>query len=375
MRISRRKFLIGLAAAGGTLALSRPSLPFFGEQDFELLVIGDSLIAGQGLIEKDRSYNLFKDWLETEFFKGKRNVNLMNHSHSGASLFLAEREIEGLKKGNRDPKKAYHKEVNFSFPSISAQVEIAADEYKAKGLDAIDVDMVLMSGSLTDITSKKILDAFDRYGPLHKLIEKHCYEGMFRFLETATNVFPSAVFTIVSYFPMVSKKSSSGEIYNAVLELYDYPGFTKPILNNIVTKQFFKILHNRLNKRSRIFYEESSEAIKKAIKRINEKNGRLSAVFVESPIPVDRSFETKDSLLWGMGKKGRADDDMYDIRVEECGKAFKDIEDLDLPYGKRFCELSGIGHPNPEGARLYAEAIANKIKELSQKGVFRVPQT
>ncbi|MDH3494066.1 MAG: twin-arginine translocation signal domain-containing protein [Acidobacteriota bacterium] len=364
MLISRRKFLKGLGAAGGVfLAGDFVSAIANTEGDFEMLVVGDSLISGQGLLEKDKAYELTRIWLEKEYFKERRTVKLKNKSHSGSRLFLQQDEIDALRKHGKDPEKFYHQEINFSFPSIKAQIDIAAREYKSEGTDPADVDLVLTTGSLTDINSSFILNAFAKYGPLHGKIEEHCNEGMFRFLRHATGVFPNALFAVVSYFPMVSNKSKSGEVYDAVLEVYDIPGFAKPVLNNILMKQPFKILHARITKRSRIWFEESSAALNKAVKRVNQLNKKESAVFVESPIPEARSFETEDSLLWGMGKKGRSEDDMYEVRRIECSKAIAQVKDTGLTFRRRFCELSGIGHPNPDGSRLYAEAIQKRLLE------------
>ncbi|MCB1026042.1 MAG: hypothetical protein KDB79_16720, partial [Acidobacteria bacterium] len=167
---------------------------------------------------------------------------------------------------------------------------------------------------------------------------------------------------VVGYFPIVSKKSSTGEVYNAILELYKFPRFTKPVMNNILTKQFFKIFHNKTSKRSRIWAGDSTVALQSAVDRINKKTGRQSAVFVGSPITEDRSFGTKNSLLFGMAKKGRSEDPFYDTRVEVCEKTIKSLKDVDLKFRSRFCELSAIGHPNIEGAKAYAEAITQKLQ-------------
>ena len=369
---SRRKFLKQFGAVSALLLSSRTafSLPDLGaaEKDFEMLIVGDSLIAGQGLREEDKIYTLTKQWLEREVFENKRRVNLKNKSHSGARLFLAENEIRALRKAEKSLDKFYHPEVNFSFPSSKTQIDVAANEYQKEGKSLQDINLIMLSGGLTNLNSSYIINPFKKNKPLREKIEKYCNQAMFEFLLHANQKFPNALLTVISYFPMVSKKSSTGKIYNAILELYKLPRPTKPILNNIVTKQFIKPLHKKMNKRSKIWFEESTRALQTAVKRFNEKTGQEKAVFVKSPIPENRSFGTKNSLLFGMAKKGRTNDDMYDVRRRECGKAIKTLEDVKLKFRTRFCELSGLGHPNIEGSRAYAgevkKTLDSKIRAL-----------
>ncbi len=362
MDSTRREFLKGLGAFGSIGLLGGFQNVLAAPPDvFEMLVVGDSLIAGQGLPEKDKFTLLTAEWLENTYFEGKRKVNLTNLSHSGARLFLQPDEIEALNDAEKDVEEFHHPEVNFSFPSSKSQVDVAFKEYRKAGKSPDDVRLVLMSGGITDLNASFVVNGFLKYRPLREKIEKHCNETMFQFLKYASSVFPNALFTVVGYFPIASNKSDTHQIYNAVLELYEFPGPTKPILNNLVTKQFFKVLHARLTKRSRIWFEESNAALQTAIKRVNEHTGKKTAIFVDSPIPEKRSFATKDSLLFGMGKKGRSEDSMYDVRQVECPKAIEQVKAVNLKFKQRFCELSALGHPNPEGSRLYAEAIQQKL--------------
>ena len=99
--ISRRQFLkrIGVFSA---VFLTAPNVVFpsfglpAGDAPFEFLVIGDSLVWGQGLEEKDKFYMLARNWLETEVFAGKRAVNLKVKAHSGATLTFHDAEAEAF---------------------------------------------------------------------------------------------------------------------------------------------------------------------------------------------------------------------------------------------------------------------------------------
>jgi len=71
---SRRQFLKHIGASAAFLLASRNVLSspdnFFSadSQPFEMLVIGDSHISGQGLLEKNKFYYLVKEWLQHEVF-------------------------------------------------------------------------------------------------------------------------------------------------------------------------------------------------------------------------------------------------------------------------------------------------------------------
>lgn len=359
---SRRNFLKQLGAASAVFLAGRNAWAAGPRRDFEMLVVGDSLIAGQGLREEQKFYTLTRNWLEEEFFGRKRRVVLKNRSHSGSRIFLAPDEVRALADAELDPEEFHHPEINVSFPSMKAQIDVAAREYEREGKRPGDVRLILLSGGITNINSSYILNPFKDNDKLRELIDRYCNEAMFRFLNHAGETFPRAVIAVVGYFPMVSKKSSTGEVYNAILELYDFPGPFKPVVNNLLTKQFFKIVHRKMNKRSRIWFEGSNEALRTAVGRFNEENGRR-AVFVRSPITEERCFGTKDPLLWGMAKKGRSEDFLYDTRVEVCEKTIESFRDVDLKFKTRFCELSGIGHPNVEGAQAYASAIRETLRE------------
>ena len=365
---SRRTFLKQFAAVSALSLTSRAAFSFpntfWVEKDFEMLVVGDSLIAGQGLREENKIYTLTQKWLEEDMFRGKRKVNLKNKSHSGSKLFLSKEEINAFNDAEKSPETFYHPEVNFSFPSSNTQIFVAKKEYLSEGKSPNDVDLIMVSGGLTNLGSAYIINPFKKNKRLRQKIDEACNRKMYKFLENAGNVFPNATIAVLGYFPMVSKKSSTGKIYNAILELYGFPRPTKPILNNIFSKQFFKPLHSKMNKRSKVWIEESDKALRSAVDRLNENQAKQRAVFVKSPITEAQSFGTKDSLLFGMAKKGRAGDFKYAVRQQECEKAIESVKDIKLKFNRRRCELAGIAHPNVSGARAYFESVKTVLKTV-----------
>lgn len=368
--ITRRQFLRGLGAAGAAGLLAPrivPSvIPFrrTEDRDFHFLVVGDSLIAGQGLREEDRFYSLTADWLGKELEPSGSRVLFKNKSHSGSNVYLNQEEKQALQKAEMPLDKFYHPEVNFSFPAIDTQVSVAAREYAAEGIPGEEVDLVMVSGGITNISVKSIINPFESERELREDIVEYCNGYMGRLVSETSKAFPKATIAVIGYYPMISPKSSTGMIYNAVLELYGFPGPAKPLMNNRLTKQFFKILHAKMTKRSRIWTEGSERELKAVVAAHNLSGAGGRAVYVPSPIDESNCFGTRNSLLWKMGKKGRSEDDLYDLRQKVCSEAIESVKDIGVQFRERFCELSGLGHPNPEGARAYTESIKKELRPL-----------
>ncbi len=364
---SRRQFLKQFGAFSAGFFTVRNVFPSFNLPEtaapFEFLVVGDSLIFGQGLQEEHKFYFLVKEWLEKEFFAGKRMVNLKTKAHSGATITLHDDEAEVLRKANKPENTFYNPELSTGFPSIWAQLDSARAEYQ----NPHAVNLVMLTGSIADIAVGNILNIFGSQKNFREQVPKYCFEKMFELLEHSAEIFPNALIAVVGYYPMVSKKSATQKVFNAILELYEFPRMTKPLLNNPLTKPILKIIRQKIINRSKFWAENSALELQKAVDRLNSKLGRRQAIFIKSPITEENCFGTKKSLLWGMAKKGRSEDEIYDQRSAACRRELADLtKNNEVDYSMRFCELAGIGHPNIEGSKTYAEAIKARLAPIFQ---------
>lgn len=368
--VSRRDLLRSASAATVGLLLSPSSVFPSPANDevapFELLVVGDSLIWGQGLEEKDKFYSLTKDWLETEAFGRPRRVNLKVKAHSGSTLKFQPNDAEAHKKAGRLETHPYEPEVNVGFPSTWKQIEVAADEYASAGNGM--ADMVMLTGGITDITVAKVLDPFGKDEWLYGEIRKYCRDQMFDVLEHTSQKFPNALIAVVGYFPMIGPKTRGSRLFNAWLESMNYPRFSKPFVNNVITRRFMSGIRKKGIVRSRIWVAESNRNLQEAVDLLNEKVGRRQAVFVPSPFTEDHSLETKETLLFRMAKKGRVEDPLYDMRRSQCRESLPELKAATgIDYPVRLCEIAAIGHPNAAGARAYAEAIRSALDPIFRR--------
>lgn len=364
---SRRQFLKSLGAVSALCLAGRSPLRLLaldtpvGAKPFEILVIGDSIASGHGLKEENKFYTLVKNWLESEVFQNSRPVNIKVKAHSGTTLSLHADIAAALSRAEIDETESYHPEINVDYPTAVTQVDIAASEYADEEKTAAP-DLVMLTCGINDLTTTVILDPFGDDRSLRREIRKYCRDSMLGLLEHAGTAFPNAAIALIGYFPLVSRKTLTGRFFNAILEVFDLPRPLKPLANNLFTKQFFKLLQKGSARRSRIWVEESNRCFREAIDRFNSGRDKPRAVFIESPIGEETCFGTKNTLVFGMGKKGRTEDLTYDERAVECAKVAPVLGKVaGLKYSTHFCRISGLAHPNIEGSRAYADAIKNAL--------------
>jgi hypothetical protein len=330
-------------------------------REFNMLVVGDSHIAGQGLRDQNKFYNLVRDWLASPASGLGRNVNLKVKAHGGSRLDLHADELAKMQKAGDDITKYHYWEANISQPSIRMQIDDARREYTSGD----DVDLVMMSGCITDVLVGNIINPFVSEKHLRSDIARYCGEWMQKTLEHIAATFPRAEIVVVGYFPIAAKKADLKKIIPYFLRIISFPRCLQCLFTNPVTRQAFKPLRNKIGKRSAIWLADSNAAITAAVERVNGKLGRPRVHFVRSPITADRAYGGKDPLLWEVGRDQRPNDETYEVRRVECKKVFDDLKYQHCGrLSTRMCELSSVAHPNVAGARLFADAITNTLKSI-----------
>ena len=327
-----------------------------------MLVVGDSHISGQGLRENNKFYYLVKEWLQRDVFGASRQVNMKVKAHSGARIDLHGDELELMKKAGDDVDKFLHPEANLSQPSILKQIDFARKEYET----AESVDLVMLSGSITDVLVANTINPFINEKKVLGLIHKYCNESMFGLLELTTGTFPTALVVVIGYFPIISTKSDVNKITRYLFKSVKFPHALQFTLTNGLTKQFVKIVRKKIALRSRMWVKESNREMREAIAKINAKFDTPRVVFVESPITEDNCFGTRNALLWETEKDNRPNDERYGERKEMCPKVFAELKHHH--YGKmaiRMCELAAVAHPNIEGSKAFSEVIKISLNQIS----------
>lgn len=357
--LNRRNFLKALAgtAAFAIVGRGRILAELNADRPYELLVVGDSLIFGQGLEEKDKFYTLTADWLRREAFGQPREVNLKVKAHSGGTLKFHPDEAEKYKKIGRDETYPFKPEVNVGFPSSWKQIEVAADEYRAAGRDG--ADLIMICSGITDITTSKVYNPKGNDDELRADIKRYCLDDMYDVIEHAAENNPNARIAVIGYYQAISSKTTNSKIINAWLEALSFPRPLKIFANNPIGRAiYFNKLKNRAVERAKIWQEESSRCYKAAVDKLNQKLGAQRAVFIASPLTEDHAAEAPNTKLFRMGKGGIPKDPMARSRIKDCNDALPKLkQETGIDYPVRLCEIAAVGHPDPAGARMYADAI------------------
>lgn len=333
---------------------------------FEFLVIGDSLVWGQGLEEDQKFYRMTKTWLRDEVFAGTRAVRLNILAHSGSTIELSRDEEKALASAERDPEEALHPEINVSFPDIRAQLAAAKRSYD----DPNNVGLIMLSGGIPEVGVSNILNPFQSNEKLSADIKKYCYEHMHSLLGQAQKDFPNAKIVVIGYYPIITRYTPMKRIVNDILEVYNWPAWTKPLVNNPVKRILWRRFRGKMIKRSNIWFRESTIELQRAVDEANKNTTSGSAVLVVPPFDEKNAYGTKDSYLWMVAKRGAASDPLSETRGEECRPALSQLRrDTDLRYRTRLCELASIGHPNVQGSAVIADAVKRALSPLLAKEV------
>jgi hypothetical protein len=326
--------------------------------EFNILVIGDSHISGQGLRRENKFYSLVADWIDNDVFVGSRRVNLKVKAHAGSRISLHPTELKAMQKAGDDVNKFHYAEANISSPVIHQQIDAALSEYP----DPSAVNLVMLSGCITDVLVADIVSPFYPERKLRERISRYCGDAMHGLLQQAANAFPNAQIVVVGYFPIASTNSDINAMVRYFSKIVSFPPKLQFFFTNPLSRQFLKILRNKIAKRSKIWVDESNREMREAIAKLNA-DARRRALFVESPITDGSSYGTANSLLWEIGKDHLPNDETYAQRKENCAPVFKEMKYRH--YGRlstRMCELSSVAHPNIEGSRAFAEAIKISLK-------------
>jgi hypothetical protein len=327
---------------------------------YEMLVVGDSHISGQGLKEPNKFYFIVKEWIQNDVFGTSRKLNLKVKAHAGSRINLHPDEVKAMKKTGDDMELPRYAEANVSFPSIRMQIAAARAEYP----DPQKVDLVMLSGCITDVLVMDIVSPFYKMKKLRERIRKFCGGSMQELLGHITATFPNAKVVVVGYAPIASRQSDLDTTARYFFKIIRFPPKLQFLATNPVMRQFLKPFRNKFAERSDVWLAESNREIRAAITKINSHFPEPRVFYVETPIKPESSYGTPKPMVWEVGPNHEPNDETYAERKAGCAKVFTEMKYK--YYGRlstRMCELSSIAHPNVAGSRAFAEPIKESLKK------------
>jgi lysophospholipase L1-like esterase len=348
-----------------------------------MLVLGDSIMWGQGLKTQDKTWWRLKNWLQE---KTGRDVRERIEAHSGAA-------IEATPGSERFT--SQDGEVNLLTPTINEQVDAARKYYG----DPAQVDLVLVNGCINDVDVRNLLDAATSLDLLEASIREKCGGRMQSLLQHITREFPNAHVVVPSYYRIVSPLS-------------DDNSFARLLVKNLTTQKpesrrmSDKQMRENLVAISELWYQVSTRSLAQAIEAVNsdlrQSGAKQKILFAEIQYSPEHAFSAPDTLLWNfmfgstnlsglrhaivvltLGTAAyKPDDEVRDRRSKSCKETYQ------RPKGQReekaqkeeretkylACRYASLGHPNRMGALIYTETIKGQLQWLiNTAGWLRKP--
>jgi hypothetical protein len=362
--IDRRTFLgrsAKFAAAAPLLLGLRPFAPAFAqERPFEMLVLGDSVMWGQGLREEEKFYTNVRGALEREVVCRKVNLRVLAHSEA---TILPKHEFCPDAPG----------EVPARRPTINAEVELAVQDYAGAGVPLASVGLVVVDGGINDVTVARIINFLTPDDKLVSLARRFCGEAMRHLLDTILRAFPNAFVVVPGYFPIISEQTDPDTMRDLIAAFFGLDEGEKMMkrAQEMSAKRGRDWFIKRQAAISSLWYRESDKSLQRAVDEANAADAKrrgaaadakLRAYFAHIPFAPDESYGAPNTALWKItgsapGGGFRSDDQMYEARQPLCEEYEPD------PFRRLVCKAAGTGHPNLRGEAKYTEAILARARE------------
>jgi len=344
------------------------------ERPLNLLVLGDSILWGQGLKEEHKAWHQVETWLEQTT---SREVRAKIEAHSGAVIGST---------GDPDNSTVWiDGEINRAVPTVNEQIDHALRSYS----DRSQVDLVLVDGCINDIDARRLLNASNTPAGIRELAQAKCGAPVAALLERIAASFPNAHVIITGYYPIVSEKTSNDLFMRALNRRLYTPAPGAPHKSD-------KELRRQLIDISKEWYQSSNKKLAEAARAVDAKlsagGSRQRILFAEVQFLPDYAFGSHASRLWGFDASPlrkllvilafgrvsiRTNDETRSQRAESCEVLFKRPEGETTDQKKTrewrlmLCKLAALGHPNRKGSGMYVEAITNQLKFLISGGWLR----
>ncbi|HEX4606101.1 MAG TPA: hypothetical protein VH724_19020 [Candidatus Angelobacter sp.] len=287
-----------------------------------LLVMGDSVVWGQGLAEKHKTASIVARHL---------GAQMTMLAHSGAKIGIRDSYTVTMPSG----------EVPCFFPTILQQLENFAG-------DPADVAWVLMNGGINDVEVQRVFNPMIPQFELELHTRNYCGRDLLTLLQQTTGKFTNARVLVLGYYPALSHQSSAPGV-EALFSLVHGVQFA-PVHDA-------DIFRNELVEHCVRFWKLSIGVMRGAVEQVNRAGGKMRATFVDSGLDETNAAFAAQSLLWelDLNDLGKAPDEAIAERRAACEQvAAGELQ-------KRQCHLSAVGHPNVAGAAKMAEQCIDAL--------------
>ena len=245
-----------------------------------MLVLGDSILWGQGLKPEHKSWYQVKAWIEKN--TGRKVIERIE-AHSGAVIERA---------STTDKITTTNGEVNLGLPTINEQLDSVLSFYP----DRSAVDLILVAGCGNDVGIENLLNA-SAVEEIGQKIEAKCGTPMEKLLRRIIHSFPSAKVVVSGYYPFFSERTKNDFVFQALGRRFSKTLTGSPKLSR---KEIFE----RLKFNSKQWHEASSKALSEAVRKLNTEPGQGSdrVTFATIDFPAEYAFAASETHLWGFNR-------------------------------------------------------------------------
>ncbi len=296
----------------------------------EMVVLGDSILWGQGLLEEQKASTIVQYRLAENL---GRPVHRRVYAHSGATV------IQSV-----DHLNIAHGEVPSSSPDIALQAECVPNPEK--------VDVVLVNGCINDVDASILFDPTtdtEEIG-LGTLCEEKCREPMRLLLTRIAKRFPNASIVVPGYYPFLSGETPATTI-RFVRRLFLLMARTQGRPHG------WRESRDHMIRKSAAWHELSDRMLRDAVEASGREKGASGrVVFAPVPFRPENAYGAPESLLWRVTE--------HDIVARS--RWWQCLDRPNLPERMRCINASAF-HPNPGGAVVYAEAILQALGSMPER--------
>lgn len=300
-------------------------------------VIGDSVLWGNGLEERDKIHSLLAGVLERET---GRAVVTQHLAQTGATI------VPGV--GDAACPAPCSGEV----PPVPTSITLQADLIQRPDL----VELVLMDGCINDVSLRRILSPQTPLELLEDLTWQFCDGELTELLRKVRGLCPAATIIVTGYYAPVGPDSND----DALQAWESARGF--------LSSAGGASLVEALAQRSELFATTARVAMQIAVTQVAAESALAGVTFVDPGFGPENATFAPQTLLWGLTRDNPVfsalnlgvslfpEDPLQSMRIRACFQAQQ-------ASGLVQCLYASVGHPNRAGgAARYAEAIIAALR-------------
>jgi GDSL-like Lipase/Acylhydrolase family len=286
-----------------------------------MLVLGDSVMWGQGLEDGNKFYQLVYGQLSAKY----PGLQFAMRARSGAVIGAG---------------------INQTWPSLPGEIPASGPtifDQCNQYAEPSAVRVILMDGGINDVDVRVILNPTTEAAKLSALIKQYCYTDMKLLLAAVAAKFsnPGCRIILLGYYPILSENS---EVHGIpfLLKARGIPNADLLLQSPVSDPRDLAVQ----------FWKESDQWLSQAAAEVNQTpaaNNRIT--YVLPPFQAQNALFESDPMLWSVGMDLAAEDEVIDQRTEACIRLVPGWLDCQV------CRRASVGHPDPTGAIKYYEAI------------------